>query len=232
MKNKILNILKLIVVLILSFGLTGCNDKKQTDAKEESKESLINKENLVTEVGDLDLKFEPFFTYYHGTNSFSEGLAAVLIDWKYCYIDKKGQVVISTDYDDINSFSCGIACVKKDDKYAYIDKSGNIVIDFEEDNTERRYEDDLLCTQNETYLDTNGNVVIDDNFEMAQPFSEGLACVKKDGKYGYIDKKGNVVIDLKYDTAYDFSEGLALVGKDDQYSYINYNEEAIIGKID
>lgn len=56
-------------------------------------------------------------------------------------------------------------------------------------------------------------------------FSEGLAMVKIDGKYGYIDNLGNTVIEPKYDKAESFSDGLALVcmaESSDSYS-TNYN---------
>ncbi len=43
-------------------------------------------------------------------------------------------------------------------------------------------------------------------------FTEGLAAVKKDGKWGYIDMDGEVVIDFIYDDAGVFSEGYAVVG--------------------
>lgn len=44
-------------------------------------------------------------------------------------------------------------------------------------------------------------------------FSEGLAAVRKDRKYGYIDSVGKTVIPLKYDYALSFSEGLAAIGE-------------------
>lgn len=50
-------------------------------------------------------------------------------------------------------------------------------------------------------------------YEDAKTFSEGLAAVKKDGKWGYIDKTGKTVIPFSYDYAFSFSEGLAVVGQ-------------------
>ena len=53
--------------------------------------------------------------------------------------------------------------------------------------------------------------VIAPQYEDAGLFSEGLAAVKKDGKWGYIDTENNVVIPFRYDWACDFWEGYALV---------------------
>ena len=59
-------------------------------------------------------------------------------------------------------------------------------------------------------------------------FNEGLACVKKDGKYGYIDGKGEEVIPCRYDEVDDFSEGLAAVQKDGLCGFINKNGEEVV----
>lgn len=58
--------------------------------------------------------------------------------------------------------------------------------------------------------------LIEAQYEDAGQFNEGLAAVKKDGKWGYIDETGEMVIPFQYDKAYLFREGLALVGKREQ----------------
>ena len=55
-------------------------------------------------------------------------------------------------------------------------------------------------------------VIIDPQYEDAGSFSQDLAAVKKDGKWGYIDMEGNTVIPFQFDYAFPFSEGLAVVG--------------------
>ncbi len=55
--------------------------------------------------------------------------------------------------------------------------------------------------------------VIAPQYENAGFFSDGLAAVKKDGKWGYIDQENNVVIPFVYDAAGIFNEGYAVVGK-------------------
>lgn len=49
------------------------------------------------------------------------------------------------------------------------------------------------------FSDKNRKLVIAANYEDAQPFREGMALVKLNGKYGFIDKAGKEVIPLKYD---------------------------------
>lgn len=74
------------------------------------------------------------------------------------------------------------------------------------------------------YFDMNGNCVIDlgkKNIRVAWPFTEGLALIKKNGKYGFIDKRGEIVIPPTFDAALPFSEGLAAVRKGAKWGYID-----------
>ena len=62
-------------------------------------------------------------------------------------------------------------------------------------------------------------------FEDAYPFREGLAAVKRNGKWGYIDKYGTVKVQLKYDSATCFYEGLAQVTYNGSLFFIDKNGE-------
>ncbi len=50
------------------------------------------------------------------------------------------------------------------------------------------------------------------DFEELGPFSEGLAAVKKDGKWGYINTSFEIVLEPAYKYAGDFTDGRAVVG--------------------
>ncbi|MCL1835205.1 MAG: WG repeat-containing protein [Oscillospiraceae bacterium] len=65
--------------------------------------------------------------------------------------------------------------------------------------------------------------IIAPQYEDAGRFSEGLAAVKRNGKWGYIDLNNNVVVNFVYDWANPFSEGYAVVGRHDvaQYDHID-----------
>jgi hypothetical protein len=71
-------------------------------------------------------------------------------------------------------------------------------------------------------------------------FSEDLAAVKKNDKWGFIDKTGKVVIDLIYDYEYDmytaehqypFKDGRAKVYKNGKYGMIDKNGIEVIPTI-
>ena len=76
------------------------------------------------------------------------------------------------------------------------------------------------------YIDGDGNVVIPPIYEIAEDFSEGLACVAELGwgkGYKFIDTNGEVVISLKdgIRVCGDFHEGLCLVWVDGKYGFID-----------
>ena len=60
-------------------------------------------------------------------------------------------------------------------------------------------------------LTKNGREVIPLRYDFAYPFSEGLAGVRLNGRYGFIDKAGNEIIPFKYGYAWNFREGIAQV---------------------
>jgi hypothetical protein len=57
------------------------------------------------------------------------------------------------------------------------------------------------------YANPDKSIAIKPEYEGAELFSEGLAVVKKGGKYGYINKAGKVVIPIRYYTAKAFRVG-------------------------
>ena len=65
-------------------------------------------------------------------------------------------------------------------------------------------------------------------YDYTVPFSEGLTCVEKDGKYGFIDTIGKVVVPCQYDDADSFSDGFARVKKDGKWRYIDTTGKEVI----
>ena len=68
----------------------------------------------------------------------------------------------------------------------------------------------------------------EDNYDENWRFSEGLAAVEKNGKYGFVDEAGKEVIPLIYDDVFDFSEGLAHVKKNDKHGFVDKTGKIVI----
>lgn len=52
------------------------------------------------------------------------------------------------------------------------------------------------------YCDRNGNVLTNERYDYADSFSDGVAAVMKNGKWGYINEKMQKVTGFKYDSCY------------------------------
>lgn len=193
------------------------------DKVQETSEGLIvitknNKLGLVNKKREILIKptykVNSIFSYqFH----YSDGLAAVIKETKTglnncVYIDKTGKEVLDPTkygystmqqetYGVCSDFSEGLAAATSNKNwgqyYGYIDKKGKLIIKIENvsDDTEELF--------------PIGN------------FSEGLATVPINHKYGYIDATGKFVIDPAYNWAEDFLKGKARVEKDNHCFYIN-----------
>jgi outer membrane protein OmpA-like peptidoglycan-associated protein len=70
------------------------------------------------------------------------------------------------------------------------------------------------------------HVLIPPIYQDVKDFSEGMAAVKNENKWGFVNKYGEIIIDLKYQDAKIFSEGLAAVKLSGKWGFID-----AIGKV-
>lgn len=78
------------------------------------------------------------------------------------------------------------------------------------------------------FLRKNGNKAFEQTFDEAKPFSEGLAAISIDKKWGYVDKQGNLKIPPTYTSASSFKEGKALVKIDKNAFLIDKNGKVVL----
>ena len=136
--------------------------------------------------GELEL-----YGYYDKVFNYSDGLACVVKNGKFGYINHNGEWAIKPLFAMAGSFSNGLAPAldEKTRKWGYINK--------------------------------NGAWAIEPQFSKAKDFSDGVAAVWKDFKWGYINVYGEFVIPLQFRTAESFSNGYAYVGKENNFYFID-----------
>jgi tetratricopeptide (TPR) repeat protein len=146
------------------------------------------------------------------------------------YDARKGGAVGAERYGAVGRFSEGYAYASKKGRTGIIDRSGKwavqpIYSEFlvysgdglggDGDGVEYEYYDDYkeegMNTTEGCYLSMQQYVVDGDVYKPSAVYSDGLALVELDGKYGYVDKTGKVRIPLVYSYAEPFGKGLANV---------------------
>lgn len=189
---------------------------------------------LKTDVEKIEFREEEYRVDVHG---FSDGLAQVIVNGRWGYINTKGQLAISAIYKFTTDFNSGFAIVKKErNTYYVIDKKGNeTYIPIERIEYFKPFSEGYADFRNKDgfngFIDQTGKVVIQPDYTEVSKFSGGLAAVrlKKTGKWGYINKKNEMVIPAKYNVAKNFDpvSGIARTRTNNGWAYINQKGEEI-----
>ena len=176
-------------------------------------------------------QFTQAVNQYEVVQTFYDGMAAVLKNGNWGYINAEGKEVIpcqfSKQYD---------VCIDRDDYGFYRDNGyvrnfneGMVAVPKETSGAKHNYERVLKWG----YMNREGQLVVDYIYDEAADFSEGVAWVANENFQGFIDKNGNQVLNgatyFVPDAGmlnYTFHNGLACVVKMDdegnaKYGYIN-----------
>ncbi len=73
-----------------------------------------------------------------------------------------------------------------------------------------------------------GDLVIPARYQAVGQFTNGLALVQLDNRYGFIDKTGKEVALRMYDDAFNFSDGLAAVQCKQLWGFIDLTGKEVI----
>ena len=166
---------------------------------------------------------------------FNDGLAPILINNKWGFIDTQGNLVIEpnfiahvSNFGALPYFNEGLTPIvnPETNRVGYIDKKGNVVINPQFYSARNFYEDvAFVGTQDDhVIIDKNGKVLAEKFVAINgyySNFKNGRAIARKEFSYGYINKEGKFVIKPIFEDARDFSEGLAAVKKDEKWGFID-----------
>ena len=193
----------------------GLENSVTPDNKTEPLKQTLTKPNVITYGDEVKAK-------YDFVDKISEGLAVVVKDNKYGFINSRGVEVITPQFEYAGSFSNGLADVSLKYKRGYINKKGEVAIGLGKYRTTRRFSEGLAAVQTYDFrwgfINTKGELIIEPFYEDVRDFHHGRAGVAINapipditGEYGFIDKSGNVVVPLVYlhiKKDYDFVKGV------------------------
>lgn len=136
-------------------------------------------------------------------------------------------------YDKIERYNERFWIAKDGDKYAFLNNIGAYVVGwYQRLWTDPRYPDIVFVGQDNKYGFYNlKNFYISPLFDTLI-FSENIALVRKDGKYGYIAANGRKITEIQFDRATPFHNAVATVEKQNKVAYINTQGKLIMDWID
>lgn len=233
-KSKTIFFVSLVIVaILLTLGaILLINRTYMVDRREIGEEA--DETNVIVEITP---EFISRINRYEEVSSYSEGMAAVLLDGNWGYINTTGEEVVPCQYSDYtpaSKFSEGLAYVRMGNDIGYLNHEGQEVIPFNyisaypfsEGLAKVRRRD----ASHDEFINKEGETVLLCSFAGMgdSKFIEGLLPVKMDGKWGYINTNGDIVIPCKYDYAFSFSEGLARIEQNGRIGFINTEGEEVI----
>lgn len=127
--------------------------------------------------------------------------------WGFCTPNKK--IVIDCVYEWAYPFVDEMAIINLKEKWKFVDKKGNEISPSNYDSISNFLESMATVNKPES--------------NKAYCYSENLAPIIVNGKYGFIDLDGKEVIACKYDFTYPFAEGLGKVKIKEKWGYISKN---------
>lgn len=143
---------------------------------------------------------------------------------KIGFVNEKGDTIVPLIYDKANmlyyKFVNGICKVAKFERgygYGYIDSIGNEIIPCSYLYLGEEHDGLIAAVRKvnlgQMYLNRKGDVILNlDSIKgIPRDFHNGLALIRKNGRYGYIDKEGKIVIPVEYMYGTDFFNGFANV---------------------
>ena len=151
------------------------------------------------------------------------------IEGKYGFINQRGEMVVSLQYDYAESFSDGRALVQKNaSQYGFIDAHGKEIIPTMFSRAYSYSENHAFVQSDNKWgvVDLHGNLVVPflydtDHMNTKTVFHNGIAIVCKDGKYGAIATNGGAVVPCIYALILAFVDGRAYAQRDGKFGFLD-----------
>jgi len=173
---------------------------------------------------------------YIMAKSFSNGLAAVLADnWKWGYIDTKGNMAIQPQFEGAFNFDEKLAPVIKSGKIGFIDRTGSFVIEPVYERA-AEFENGMASVWKNgkySYITANGEIKTDVSHNKSYAFSDGVSPARAistiEGRYfwGYIRTDGTWLVEPELDYASPFTSGKGYVSKDNRQGEVTKDGKII-----
>ena len=169
------------------------------------------KENTLTYL--INNKFEKKCTELTEIGKFNDGLAVIIDNGKFGYINTNGEITIPPQFDYASMFYNGFAEVEILGKSCFINSKGEKQFEpkFEEI---RPYGEGFAGFKQlgkYGFINANGDFMMQPYYDDVAYFVNGLCPVRKGQNWGAINKEGKLILKLEFDYVGPFEDGVAEV---------------------
>jgi shikimate kinase len=147
--------------------------------------------------------------WFDNAHFFNFGLAGVMINSKWGFINKTGELKIEAKFSEVQGFgSSGLSGFKQNELWGFIDTSGKVVIEPKyKEISFFKYRSCAVKFNNKWgFINQTDETIIPFQYAKAESFTGELALVKYHGYYGFININNEVVIPFIYRKANSFCE--------------------------
>ncbi|HEB7544385.1 TPA: WG repeat-containing protein, partial [Campylobacter coli] len=133
---------------------------------------------------------------------FKEGFAAIKLNEKWGYIDKKGKMHVKPEFDFVSGFINGFSEVKLNDKWGLIDTKGEFFLKPEFDNVKQLGNAILTKKDGKYGIASFNGKFLEPQFDYIQKsYNQKIFLVEKDSKIGLVSKEAQIIVEPKFDKA-------------------------------
>ena len=152
---------------------------------------------------------------FDNCNRFREGFAQVSLNYKWNFINTRGELLCNQWFDYCDRFYNGFAKVQLNDKCNFINTRGELLwkgnqwfdwcYDFNNGFAKVQLNDKW------NFINTHGELLSNEWFDYCYDFSEGFAAVELNGKCNFINTHGELLCNEWFDSCGNFYDGFATV---------------------
>jgi hypothetical protein len=165
--------------------------------------------------------------------SFSEGFIGVKIDGKFGFVDLKGRLRISNQYEEIGPLQNNHAPVKIMDKWGSVDRYERIQIQPYFDEIFTFKNDVAIVRRDNRYglINSSDHQIIDTEYDSIYRTSHDTFILKFGDKYGLADIYGRIKLFPKFESLSDLGNGYIIAQRKDKKGLISANGVTIIPQV-
>ncbi|WP_114747773.1 WG repeat-containing protein [Pleomorphovibrio marinus] len=155
----------------------------------------------------------------------NQGLYGALIEGKYGFVNRNGEVMISPSFEEVEPFSEGLAAVKINGTWGYINTAGEVTVptDFERVSAFHRGLAIVKKEGKNTIIDQTGSTLLAGYYDRILQTSDNYFITENKGKFGLVNAMGREVIEPQFQEIRREEHDKILIRSNDKYGVISEN---------